>query len=100
MCPATSAGPPSVGVGWRAWPTTCWASSTMMASILVPPRSMPPRSRPFASEPSMVPGAYYPARLAPGLPVVLLLGRRLVDLHAQRGELQAPDLAVDGCAHR
>ena len=32
-----------VGVGWRAWPATSPASSTITAWILVPPRSMPPR---------------------------------------------------------
>src|SRR4051795_9630979 len=37
-------GPPSTGVGWRAWPATWWCSSTTMAWTLVPPRSIPPRS--------------------------------------------------------
>ena len=40
---ATSAGSPSVGVGWRDWPCTLPSSSTTAAWILVPPRSMPPR---------------------------------------------------------
>ena len=31
---------------------------------------------------------------------MLLLGRRLVDLHAQRGELEPADLAIDGRRHR
>src|SRR3954447_11728114 len=37
-------GPPSTGVGWRAWPTTLCLASTTIACTLVPPRSMPPRS--------------------------------------------------------
>src|SRR3954468_3685175 len=37
-------GPPSSGVGWRAWPTTSWLSSMTIACTLVPPMSMPPRS--------------------------------------------------------
>src|SRR5919107_1098966 len=44
---ATSSGPPSVGVGWRAWPSTAWPASTTTAWIFVPPRSMPPRGAPF-----------------------------------------------------
>src|SRR5919202_4062086 len=47
MAAATSSGPPSVGVGWRAWPSTAWPGSTTTAWILVPPRSMPPRGAPF-----------------------------------------------------
>src|SRR4029079_328692 len=47
LAPATSAGPPVVGVGWRAWPSTTWAASTTTAWIFVPPRSMPPRVAPF-----------------------------------------------------
>ena len=41
---ATSGGPPVVGVGWRACPTTVPESSTTAAWIFVPPRSMPPRN--------------------------------------------------------
>ncbi len=37
----TSGGPPSVGVGRRAWPITVLASSMTIAWIFVPPRSMP-----------------------------------------------------------
>src|SRR3954449_8803822 len=44
---ATSSGPPSVGVGWRAWPSTALPASTTTAWIFVPPRSMPPRGAPF-----------------------------------------------------
>src|SRR4051794_32897889 len=44
---ATSSGPPSVGVGWRASPSTAWPASTTTAWIFVPPRSMPPRAAPF-----------------------------------------------------
>ena len=40
---ATSGGPPAVGVGCRAWPTTVPESSTTAAWIFVPPRSIPPR---------------------------------------------------------
>src|SRR4051794_4143116 len=43
---ATSGGPPSIGVGWRAWPMTAWPGSTTTAWIFVPPRSMPPRGAP------------------------------------------------------
>jgi hypothetical protein len=39
---ATSAGPPVVGVGWRALPSTRCSASVTTASIFVPPRSMPP----------------------------------------------------------
>src|ERR1035437_4751864 len=39
---ATSAGPPSVGVGRRADPSTLFSSSTIAAWIFVPPRSIPP----------------------------------------------------------
>ncbi len=31
-----------VGVGWRAGPSTAWASSVTTAWIFVPPRSIPP----------------------------------------------------------
>ena len=41
---ATSAGPPLVGVGWRASPSTLPLASTTAVWILVPPRSIPPRS--------------------------------------------------------
>ena len=40
---ATSAGPPSVGVGCRASPLTAPSASMIAVWILVPPRSMPPR---------------------------------------------------------
>src|SRR5215203_2534958 len=40
---ATSSGPPLVGVGRRACPTTSLPASTIAVWILVPPRSMPPR---------------------------------------------------------
>ena len=39
---ATSSGPPSVGVGRRAEPSTVLSSSTTTAWIFVPPRSIPP----------------------------------------------------------
>ena len=39
---ATSCGPPSVGVGTRAEPSTSKRSSTTTAWIFVPPRSSPP----------------------------------------------------------
>src|SRR5205085_37760 len=42
---ATSAGPPRVGVAWRADPSTLCCSSKIAASIFVPPRSIPPRAR-------------------------------------------------------
>ena len=48
ICPATSAGPPSVGVGSRDWPSTWFSASTTIASILVPPRSIPPRRSPLS----------------------------------------------------
>ena len=38
---ATSGGPPVVGVGRRAEPSTVFRTSTMTVSILVPPRSIP-----------------------------------------------------------
>ena len=38
------AGPPLVGVGWRASPSTLPPVSTIAVWIFVPPRSMPPRS--------------------------------------------------------
>jgi hypothetical protein len=38
----TSAGPPSVGVGRRADPSTSWSPSVTTTWIFVPPRSMPP----------------------------------------------------------
>ena len=41
---ATSGGPPSVGVGWRACPTTVWSGPTTTAWIFVAPRSMPARN--------------------------------------------------------
>src|ERR671932_175021 len=44
---ATSSGPPSVGVGWRDWPSPALPASTTTAWIFVPPRSMPPRGAPF-----------------------------------------------------
>src|SRR5664279_501145 len=37
---------------------------------------------------------------APRLAVVLLLGRRLVDLHPERGELEPSDLAIDRTRNR
>src|SRR5262249_58990022 len=40
---ATSSGPPSVGVGRLAWPSTWLSASTTTVWILVPPRSIPPR---------------------------------------------------------
>ena len=40
---ATSCGPPVVGVGTRASPSTWKSSSTTTAWTLVPPRSIPPR---------------------------------------------------------
>src|SRR5919197_5629055 len=40
---ATSSGPPAVGVGRRASPTTFERPSTTTAWIFVPPRSIPPR---------------------------------------------------------
>jgi hypothetical protein len=40
---ATSSGPPLVGVGSRASPTTLPFASMIAPWILVPPRSMPPR---------------------------------------------------------
>src|SRR5919202_835224 len=40
---ATSSGPPSVGVGWRACPSTVLPASTTTAWIFVPRRWMPPR---------------------------------------------------------
>ena len=42
------AGPPLVGVGRRASPSTSPPASTIAVWILVPPRSMPPRSSPRA----------------------------------------------------
>ena len=41
---ATSLGPPSVGVGRRASPSTLLRALTTTVWILVPPRSMPPRA--------------------------------------------------------
>src|ERR671914_687931 len=45
---ATSAGPPVVGVGWRAEPRTSCTSSVTTAWIFVPPRSIPP-NRPMTA---------------------------------------------------
>ena len=42
---SASAGPPRVGVAWRADPSTLCCSSKIAASIFVPPRSIPPRAR-------------------------------------------------------
>ena len=44
MCAATSAGPPSVGVGWRDWPSTSLLGVDDDRLDLGPPRSIPPRS--------------------------------------------------------
>src|SRR5262245_30335100 len=38
---ATSGGPPSVGVGCRAWPITAWSGPTTTVWIFVAPRSTP-----------------------------------------------------------
>src|SRR3954467_11695579 len=69
-CAAASAsriesGPPSCGVGWRAWPRTWWRASTTIACTFVPPRSIPPRSLDTARrlEISSGPGATGPARV-------------------------------------
>src|SRR5215216_3635328 len=50
---ATSAGPPCVGVGCRAVPSTSCCSSVTTAWILVPPRSMPP----YRVMPLLLPGS-------------------------------------------
>src|SRR5947209_7592206 len=86
---ATSGGPPCCGVGRRAEPRTLLRASTTTASILVPPRSRPPRAEPFLAavaiaRSSQNGGTPTRVRSGPGLPVVLLLGGRLVDLDPER----------------
>ena len=110
---ATPAGVPWSVSGGGTGRERCSAVDEI-ASILVPPRSIrrggPGRGRSSARgvfgprgageegggrrgfrggrDPLRRQGGRLLGRLAPGIPVILLLGRRLVDLHAQRGELQ------------
>src|SRR6185312_2558821 len=89
ICSATSSGPPSVGVGRRAEARTLFWELTITASILVPPRSIPPRAALLLE--GMLGSSQRRRRSGisgPGLAVVRLLGRGLVDPHPQRRQLQ------------
>jgi hypothetical protein len=65
----TSSGPPAVGVGRRACPSTLLRASTIAASIFVPPRSIPPRAARgllalgMRGSFQVAPGAYSPVRI-------------------------------------
>ncbi len=108
-------GPPSVGVGWREEPSTllravdddrldlrarrgrCRPAPRPVSLLRVPspcgdPSRIGGRRRRASARSSELPSG-------PRLPVVLLLGRRLVDRHPERRQLQAPDFPVDRVGH-